>query len=328
MKRFLCSALCAAICFALSSCGGSESSVDPEDVVIEAKEITYNTVSAEIGSIGTAYHAEGSLGYPYSERVFFNQSGIIAKLYADDEIEEGELICELLVDDELQDQLDDQKVIMDAAEETFKSLKKSGAGKNEIEKAEINYELEKLKYDKLNESKENTKIYAPCSGRIQISQEGVAAGQRVYNGQYLCEISDKSKTYLTAFVFGDPLANVNFGSKVRVVQGKIADIDGKVIDIIRREGGVDFSGYLYVIELPDTAQLMDFGTIDVFFEVYTKDNVVLIPKAARRQVGLREYVNVLIDGAKIEIDIETGISDNNYFEVISGLEGNEQLIVN
>lgn len=315
------------ICVMMLSACGADNASSANVEIYNASDVRYDTYTVELGTIKEAYYSEAKLDYPYSQKLFIRQSGIITKLYNGSEIQKGELICEILIED-LQKQIDEQKLILDAAEETYNSLKKSRPNSNDAEYAQINYLLEKTKYDDLIKKQGETKILAPSSGIIKVDTKSCRAGEYVNEDQLLCTITDKSRAYLCAFVYGDKLNNVNFGSSVSIKQGAIVDCKGKVVDIIERDAGSDYSGFTYVIEPEDGAELKDFGTIDVVFNVYEKDNVVVVPTSAVKNVGGRTYVNVLIDGAKIETDVELGIEGEDDVEILSGLSGGEQLILN
>lgn len=326
MKKKILSVIMAICLCCMSACGGEDKTTDSAEIY-NASDVKYDTYTVDIGTISEAYYSKAEFDYPYSQNIFIQQSGVITKLYKKSEITEGDVICELLVSD-LQEQIDEQKIIYDAAKETYEDLKSSGGSKNDTEYAEINYLLEKNKYDDLLKKKDEAVIYAPFSGNIRIDDEACAAGNEVWEGQYLCTITDKSRTYLCAFIYGDKLNNVNFGSSVSIKQGAIVDCKGKVVDIIERDAGQDYSGFTYVIEPEDGAGLKDFGEIDVVFDVYEKDNVVVVPTDAVKSVGGRTYVNLLIDGAKIETDVELGIQNEREVEILSGLEGGEKIIMN
>ena len=317
--------LSALLLLLLSSCSGKTDSENLEGIILDAADVEYNTEIAAIDSIGTEYYVQSEFINPYLQDVYFSEGGIISKIYTGSEIEEGELICELLVDG-LEDDIDKQKLITKAAEDTYNNLVKTGVKGTELEYAKINYESEKLKYDKLLGRQENTKIYAPCSGTVKMNE--FHAGDWVFPGQHLCSVSDSRQNYLCSFVRGDALADVNFGSKVQIQQGEAIHTEGKVIDIIYQDRGPDYSGYYYVIDTPEDVNFLGFGTINVIFSIEKKDGVVVVPKKSVKEVEGRKYVNVLIDGTKVEMDVETGLSNKNFIEITSGLSGGEEIIVN
>ena len=81
--------------------------------------------------------------------------------------------------------------------------------------------------------------------------------------------------------------------------------------------------------LPDEdSELFDFGDVSVVFDVYTRPDTVVVPQKAVRELAGRKFVNLLVDGVKIEQDVETGIEDGKNIEILSGLAGGEELILN
>ncbi len=330
LKRSAAAVMAAVMMLSLSSCGKKDDSSKAQDIIIDATEIKYDTQEVKVGSIGSVYDIQNTeFDYPYKEYVYIKQNGIIGKLYTGETVEEGQLICELISDD-LTDELETQKVVTDSAKETYDNMVASGITGAELEKAKVIYELEQNNYNKLLDKASLSKIYAPCSGRITMNGDELHAGMQVQAGQYLCEIADTSSKYLCAFVNNAPIENVNFGSKVEVAQMNGEPVEGKVVDIITVEGGVYGSGVNYVIDLPEGTEFNDFGAIHVYFSVNYKENTIVIDQRALKSSGGRQYVNVLVDGTKVEMDVETGIVDKNgrKVEIISGLEGGEQLIVN
>lgn len=329
-KRSAAALMAAVMMLPLSACGKNDVSSKVEDIIIDATEIKYDTKTVEVGSIGSVYDIQNTeFGYPYKEYVYIKQNGVIGKLFTGDTIEEGQLICELISED-LSDELETQKVVTDSAKETYDNLAASGVTGAELEKAKINYELEQNNYNKLLDKASSSEIYAPCSGKITMGGDELHAGMQVQAGQYLCEIADTSSKYLCAFVNNEPIENVNFGSQVKVSQGNSEPVEGRVVDIITVEGGINGGGVNYIIDLPEGTEFNEFGPIHVYFSVNYKENTIVIDQRALKSSGGRQYVNVLIDGTKVEMDVETGIVDKNgrKVEIISGLEGGEQLIVN
>ena len=67
-------------------------------------------------------------------------------------------------------------------------------------------------------------------------------------------------------------------------------------------------------------------TADITIESNKKDNVLRIPKNAVVQIDGTETVQI-VKGSKIENrTITTGLEGNDYFEVTSGLNENDQIV--
>ena len=66
----------------------------------------------------------------------------------------------------------------------------------------------------------------------------------------------------------------------------------------------------------------------VLFLVFWGFCVFVVPQKAVKKLDGRNYVNLLVDGVKIEQDVELGIEDNDNVEILSGLSGGEEIILN
>ena len=317
MKRTaLMLALTAALCF--SGCASDEKKDDEIVVPIyKAENISYNTETAEIGEITQRYYIDGGFGYPYSEKVMFRTNGIISSLNvkSGSKVKKGDLLCTLDTE-ELDEALREKQVYIDQAQITLnKVLNDNDTTYNEAQLARTQLEVLQLEYDHMNESYEEYKVYAPCDGVFKAD-----AGS-----SFSDNIADQSREFVTCDVYDVQLENVGFGTKVTLQQGG-TEAQGKVIDVIHNDqGGMNY--YTYVIETDDDSGLGDMD-IRCVFDVYSKLDTVLVPTKAIKTAKDRTYVDLLIDGTKIEQDVETGIVDGKKTEIISGLSGGEQVIIN
>lgn len=57
----------------------------------------------------------------------------------------------------------------------------------------------------------------------------------------------------------------------------------------------------------------------------TKSNALLAPKASVSAEGDRRYVGLLVGGKEKRVEVKVGVSDSDWFEVISGVEENDLL---
>lgn len=315
---------------AATGCGGSESKQEIAVPIYEARQVSYKTAFAEIKEISERYVKEGNYGFPYSEKVKFAVSGQIDQVNVDSEqqIKKGDLLCTLFHDD-LDQRLEEKEVYLEQAKKTLNTLTAEGGNANEIEQAKVDLEIQQLEYDHMKLEKDKYNVYAPCDGYFRLSRQfggGLNRFSWVNAGTTLGTAQDNSEQFLICEIFDNPLNNVNFGTRVELIQGKTT-AGGMVADIIRNESG-DYSSYIYVIRPDEGNELFDFGAVKVSFNVYSRQDVVVVPTSAIKTIGDRKFVNLLIDGVKVEQDIETGIVDGEYTEVTGGLAGGEELILN
>lgn len=103
---------------------------------------------------------------------------------------------------------------------------------------------------------------------------------------------------------------------------------GTVTDIIYNESG-DFSAYVYVITPDEENEYAgSWPHRGLSLTCYSRLDTVIVPQKAVKKLDGRNYVNLLVDGVKIEQDVELGIEDNDNVEILSGLSGGEEIILN
>ncbi len=310
--------------------------------IFEAAEITYNTVAAEVDDITERYYIDGKFGYPYYEKLSFRQSGTVKELNIEEnaQVKKGDVLC-VLESKELDDKLEEKKVYLDQAEKTLRTLLSDPgeATSAELELAKTDVEYLRLEYEHLEASAGDYKVTAPCDGLFMAdrntsfgtsieSQRGaqniILEGAQVRSSQAFGTIADRSQKYILC-ESDKPLENVNFGTKVTLEQGTVT-AHGKVIDTT--QGGYGGSRTtVYIIEPEKDHGLSDLP-VHCCFDVYAKPDTVVVPTKAVKKSKERRYVELLIDGTKVEQDVETGIVDGDRTEIVSGLSGGEQIIIN
>ncbi|MCR5021224.1 RND transporter [Ruminococcus sp.] len=322
-------AFCAAVTV-FTGCGKKKSQDEIAVPMLETRSVTYKTVNAEIRDISQKYEQPGSYGYPYSKKVKFTVSGQIKSIdvEAPCEVKKGQLLCTLYTDDVLEE-IEKEQIRLDQVKSTVDTLYQNNADADQITMAQYDVQIEQMRFDRLKGSLDDYSVYAPCDGEFTIEQPGwnpYNVNSRVNEGAVFGYATDKDERYLCVEVFDNKLSNVNFGTAVKLQQG--ANVSGgTVTDIVFKDSG-DYSKYTYVITPDDPDELLDFGDITVVFDIYSRLDSVVIPKKAVKELGGRNFVYLLIDGVKVEQDVELGIEDNGDVEVISGLSGDEQIIVN
>lgn len=332
MKKLFVIIAAAVTAFTCVSCGREENNEEIVVPILETNDVEYRTVKAEISDVSEKYYQEGSYGYPYYEYVKFNASGQIETINVETnaEVKEGDLLCTLNTD-AIEEQIEEKEFYLNQAQRTLETLQANNGSSDEIRFAEIDLEIQQLEYDHLVESLEDYNVYAPCDGVFSFEtapdrRQELNVYTYVNEGQIFGYAVDRSQEYLCCEVYDNPLTNVNFGTKVILEQG-VNTCDATVTDIIYNENG-EFSTYVYVLTPTDDSELLDFGEIQVCFDVYSRLDTVVVPTEAVKTVGERTFANLLIDGVKVEQDVELGIEDGDVVEIVSGLTGDEELILN
>lgn len=332
MKKVISIASALMLCLSFCSCGKEQEKKEEISIpILETNEENYNTVTAEIGSITMSYTVEGKFSYPYSSYVSVDKGGVVKKLHFDasEELEAGQLMIEF-ENTEFDLAIEEQEKKVSEAQKNYDDLKNSGASKAKLDIAQVDLDIEKNELEKLKNQLEAYNVYAPIGGYIEMEGliEDYAEGNTIEDGRYIGRIIDRSEKLLTAEVFGSKLENVEYGTKATITQGNVASATGTVRDVLFNERG-DFSTYEYVIAIDDDTEFYDFGQIQINFGVYEKSDVVIVPQDAIVNVGSRTFVYTIVDGIRIETDVELGITDEikGIIEITSGLNGGETIVI-
>ncbi len=206
---------------------------------------------------------------------------------------------------------------------------KRGGREEEIKALEAN--LRSAIYDlRLTEREiEKSTISSPRSGKV--SQIHLRENEQASPGSPVVTVLTDDEFYVQIDIYEGDIASVNIDDPVRVefvafpreeFSGRVSSIDetGKLID------GVVY--YEVDISLDDKPQrLMSEMTADATIETSRKTTLSL-PREAIRRDGAGRYVEILEDGQKKEIDIQTGITDGyGYVEILEGLSAGDQVLV-
>ena len=313
---------------ALASCGEKSEETDISIPILETSTPVYNTAVAEIDSISEKYYGEASYGVSHDALVYFPREGQIKEINVEinKTVKKGDVLC-ILRSEEIDEQIEEAELWLDQTEETYEKLQRSSkANSTEIEYARIDYELQKLNMESLQRELAEYTIKAPCDGVIDYIND--------YNNPFnvntkvhpdlFCSISDDSENVLSCKML-QQIDSIGYGTRV-IITSTTGEAEGMVTGM-RQLGEGDMAQYAYEIKCDDP-MVSGAGKYRVCFDVYDKTDVVVIPAKAIKTIGERTFVNLLIDGVKIEQDIETGIEDGERVEVTNGLVGGEEIIIN
>lgn len=334
IKRVLILAVAAMTLFTFTGCDDKKADEEIKLPILDERDVEFNTVKAEIGTISETYTLDGLFENPYVESVSAAVGGKLesVNLKNGEKVKEGDVLIKITSED-IDKQIEDQQIRLDSAKQTYQTL--SGTkdiSASELESARVDIDIEQNEMDKLLKNKEKYSVKAPVSGTITTfgnPDEDFKIGSSIGAGSVICTITPSGGNVLCART-GDKnaLNDVNFGTSATVTHLNETVGTGIVSDVIYVDNG-DYSNYCYVIKVDDKyGDISYFENVKVTFNTYTKENVVLVPTEAVRTISDEKYVDVLIDGVKVQTAVETGISDELKTEIVSGLTGTEDIIIN
>ncbi len=184
-----------------------------------------------------------------------------------------------------------------------------------------------LDLDTTKQALAQTKLTAPYTGTVTsiMVNEGELAG----GGTPLASIADLTVLEIDADVDEIDVANVQVGQSVDIRLDAFPgeSLNGKIVRLFpsasTQRGStvytaiVDFDAKGLKVR-PGMGGSLKIQTIE-------KKNVLLVPNRALKSVGVRKAVHVLAPGAPRDVIVETGVTDGNETEIISGVNEGDQV---
>ena len=220
-----------------------------------------------------------------------------------------------------------------AAYEAQEANSRLGVADFDVAMAQKKVDLARLKHQGLLEEQEMARVRAPYDGIITFVTG--KRGEQFAAFAPVAIISDPSKLEVSVELPGEQIARVTNGQEVVITTeafGK-TEIKGKVV---RLPGGeLPGSGPLgqsnpRAVRVAFTppgpgAALGQLAQVTIITQ--QKDNIILVPNTAVRRFGIRRYVQMVVDGRRRDVDVETGLVTETETEITKGLKGGETVVV-
>jgi len=169
-------------------------------------------------------------------------------------------------------------------------------------------------------------LRSPISGTVDkiFMNEGELANPgfpivRVVNNSELKVVAEVSERYVGAFNSGQSV-RIIFPVLGRSISGKIRSV-GQVIEAANRTFSliVDPAGRAENFMKPNLLA-------QVKVQVYRNESAVSLPTSLIRFEGEEKFVYAVKDKKVMKLPVKTGITTNGYTEILSGIEGTEEII--
>lgn len=295
-----------------------EALLDPPTVKVE--DVTYSTYKAAKKDIINQSIASGYVTSELSTDCFFTEkTGKLKTIHvnAGDFVKKGDLIAELNVGD-LEYELKKQKLVVQRAQLQYSS---TGSADDSLA-----LQIEQNTLEQYQNEYDNSKIFAPCDGQIAFI-ESMSAGSDVQPYKVIATIVDPENLYIKA--------SVNDGYKFRKgdsVTIKIGDdsFDGTIVKTPKeaQEQGDEDKTSIYAEFKGGLPSFTTIGTIaDVVLTMDEIKDAIVIPKYLLKTMSDRTYVELLVDGEKVEVDVEIGVTNATEAQILSGLKAGDTVVV-
>ncbi|MFF2092412.1 efflux RND transporter periplasmic adaptor subunit [Paenibacillus sp. NPDC058174] len=304
--------------------------------LVKPAEQNYSTVLVEKGDIRTEIRGAGFFESTETDNAqFISQGGRIEKVSvkSGDTVKKGDLLLKLGVDG-MDLQILEQRLALQKAEYALKQLKRNADDPDAMRLAELQLDIEKLKYDKLQGTIERSELRASMDGLV-VFVEDLEPGDTVQPYQTLVTVVNPSKLRFS-YQSSDTalIREASVGMKAEISTGSTKTL-GKVVQTPSTAPETTNEGlaekykktlYVDIDKLPEGAKLGMSGDLVIILTEH-KDTLV-IPKSGLRTYMGRTFVRVLDDKALREIDVETGLISTTLVEITKGLDEGQKIVMN
>ena len=222
-----------------------------------------------------------------------------------------------------------------AAYDAIEANQRTGAGvaNFDVTMAQKQVDLARVKYEGLQAELEMARIRAPFDGVITFVTG--KRGEQFDAFNPVAIISDPAKLEVSAELQPADLARVQNSQEAIVTAEAFPnqEIHGKVVRMPSTEipgsGPLGQSNPRAVrISFEPPGQGAALGQLaQVTIITQQKEDIILIPNTAVRRFGNRKYVQMLVDGRRRDVDVETGLVTETDTEITKGLKEGQVIIV-
>lgn len=251
---------------------------------------------------------------------------------AGDYVEEGQLLCEIdtkqvdgarLQLESAEIQLNDAKTNLERMKVLYASGDISKQAYEQVESgvkgAQIAYDGAKLAYDNQTEF---SSITATISGRIESSN--MAVHSIASQSSPLCVISGDGAKKISFAVTEAVLQQMSAGDEIRVEKNG-SEYTGTITEVNTM---VDAMTGLFMVKaaVEDGGALVSGSSVKLYVTSDKAEDVMTVPVDAIYYDNGEPFVYTYDNGTVHEVPVETGISDDEKMEIISGLTA-ENLVI-
>ncbi|BEP29323.1 efflux RND transporter periplasmic adaptor subunit [Helicovermis profundi] len=218
--------------------------------------------------------------------------------------------------------LNDYKALYEKGAVTKKNLQ---ALENKYKASEFSLESAKYDFDSLQLAIKNTSIKSPIDGIV--TEKNIASGESINPGTRCFKIIDISSVYSSAGVSESFINNIKKGQEVKVTSADTGKVYSGVIASINPEMNPLTKKYDIKVLIDNSDLNLKPGMSTVLsFDVNKTLKVLSVNKLSLILIDSKNYVFINDNGTAKKTEITIGNSTDNYYEVLSGLNANSEVV--
>jgi len=217
---------------------------------------------------------------------------------------------------------------VEAAEAQLEKLRQ-GPSEQEVKILRKRVELAEEAVAKAREALRQTKLLAPWDGVV--TGVYVEEGEVVPAYRRLLSLADTSKWEIEAEIDELDVGKVSPGQQVLISFDAFPTVELKgLLEEIEPAPVAERGSIIYKAHIsfdPDTLPMRINLSVNLRIIVGHREGVLLVPRAAIRQMGTKEAVKILREGKVEMVEVTTGLSDGENVEIIRGLEEGQIIVL-
>lgn len=314
-------------------------------VLIKPQKEEFTTEKVKKGTVKHAVTGSGTLSPFNTTNLSFtgqNQRIKSIKIKAGQSVKKGQVLItgeSADLDNSIKDisyDIDKANIEYNRKTEKLQTLKNSSKDSEAIKDAEADVQISQLSLkqaqDKLQELKDdynNLTVTAPYDGEITFVED-IKEGENAEGFKTLASIADPGKMQIVYQGDEKEINTLKLGMKVEIsYNGK--SYSGKVVttkDNAPKEDAEKYKENVVISfdTMPKTMKVGDTASLTIVLA--QKDNALVVPKAAVNSYSGSYSVSVLEKGKKRDVPVQVGIKGDTLYEIVSGLEEGQEVIIN
>ena len=299
---------------------------------------TGTTLAVEKGDIHATVSATGTISAVNSVAVSSKITGLITtvKVNENDRVKAGQIMI-LLNDTALKAQLSQAKAQLLNGAANYERSKQlvaiGGESMQQLDADRTTNDVAQATYDNCASQLDDTVIRAPIDGMV--IGKPIPAGQTVSPGistpMVLLTVADLSIMQIQVLVDETDIGAVQLGQKVnftvdahpgKTFTGRVSLISQSAVT---QQNVIYYTVYVNV----DSPQGLLFPTMTARVTINTgeSNNTLIVPLSAVKEIKGKKYVQVMVEGAPQNVQVELGLADDEKVEVLSGLSEGDQVVL-
>lgn len=208
-----------------------------------------------------------------------------------------------------------------------------GQSVQQMETDRTNYEVAQANFDNFASQLQYYVITSPIDGVVigKPTPAGQTVAQGISSPQVIMTIADMSQMQIKVLVDETDIGQIKLGQPVSFTVDAYTDkvFAGKVSSVSR--SATTSSNVVYYpvyVDVDDAGGLL-FPTMTARTTIHIGESkdVLVVPASAIKEEKGKKYVQVMVDGKVQNVNVQTGLSDDEKVEIVSGLTAGDQVIL-